>query len=87
MSMKSNAESIRNGRLTSVDLLGLLCYNGFSLLIMVYFSPLDMVACKRHAEENLKISIISIIYKLGAWKSPRTFINRQEVDSNVKGQS
>lgn len=54
--------------------------------IMFYFSPLDMVASKRHAEENLKISSIRIIYKLGAWKSPRTFINRQEVDLNVKGQ-
>lgn len=80
------AESIRNGRLTFVDVLGLLCYNGFCLFIFFYFSPLDMVASKRHAEENVKISSMSIIYKLGAWKSPRTLIYRQEVDLNVKGQ-
>lgn len=64
------AESIRNGSLTSVDLLGLLCYSGFCLFVFFYFSPLDMVAPKRHAEKKLKISSMSIIYKLGAWKSP-----------------
>lgn len=59
-------ESIRNERLTFVDLLGLLGYNGFCLFVLFYFSPLDMVAPKRHAEKKLKISSMRIIYRLRA---------------------
>lgn len=59
------------------------CY----IFVCLFCSLLDTVASKRHAEKNkVKIKFYNIIHKLGAWKSSRNFINRQEVDLNVKGQ-